>query len=411
MIFLKYKIKEVKARQILNSRHKPTIEVEIATETNSAKAAVPSGASTGKYEALEIDTKTAINNVNTVIKKAIIGKDVTKQEVLDKLMIKLDGTLNKKKLGANAILGTSLAIARLRALVLDKPLYASIDECKVIPVPFMNIINGGRHAKNNLKFQEFMIVPRFKTFSETLERSKQVFNELQKIITKKYGSTKLGDEGGFAPKISLPEEALSLIQKAVDNQGYNKQIKFAMDVAASEFYKPGLAGQEGHYLFNQKKLGYTKMIEIYEELINNYPIISIEDPFDQEHFQHFAEFTADFGKKIQIVGDDLLVTNLKRIKKAFQLKACNALLLKVNQIGTLSEAVMAARFALENQWKVMVSHRSGETMDTFISDLAVGLGCGQIKAGAPSKPERLVKYERLVEIEKELGKKVEFARI
>lgn len=415
MIFLKNHIKEVSAKEILDSRGNPTLEVKVSTNEFSAKAAVPSGASTGKYEALELKDKdsknvnTAIKNVNTLIKKLIVGKDVTQQEELDNLMIELDATSNKRKLGANAILGTSLAIARVRALALDKPLYDSIDENRLIPVPFMNIINGGRHAKNNLQFQEFMIVPRFETFEETLKNSKLVFNELQNIITKKYGPTKLGDEGGFAPKISTPEQALDLMQKAVDNLGYEKQIKFAIDVAASEFYKPEIAGQEGHYLFNKKKLAHHKMIEIYEELINNYPVVSIEDPFDQEQFEHFAEFTAQFGKKVQIVGDDLLVTNLERIKQAFQSKSCNALLLKVNQIGTLTESLEAARFALENHWKVMVSHRSGETMDSFISDLAVGLGCGQIKAGAPSKPERLAKYQRLVEIEKELGTKARFA--
>jgi len=412
VIILKFKIKEVKAREIPDSRNKPTIEVEISTKDYLAYASVPSGASTGTYEALELrdkdgSVKTAVNNVNTILKKAIQNQDVTNQEKLDQLMIKLDGTENKNKLGANSILSVSLAIARLRALALSKPLYSSIDNSNLIPVPYMNIINGGVHAKNKLKFQEFMIVPRFKTFSESLARSKEIFKELGDII----GKVKLGDEGGFAPKINLPEEALDLIQKSIDNLGYEKEVKFAMDVAASEFYKKGFGNQEGHYLLNQKKLGHNKMIEIYEELINNYPICSIEDPFDQTEFSHFSEFTKEFGKKIQIVGDDLLVTNIKRIKKAVKEKSCNALLLKVNQIGTLTESLDAARYAMENKWNVMVSHRSGETMDSFIADLAVGIGCGQIKSGAPSRPERLVKYDRLVEIEKELEKHGSFARI
>ena len=416
MIFLKNHIKVVKAREVLDSRFRPTIEVKVSTENYSAKASVPSGASTGKYETVELRDKdgsvnTAIKNVNTIIKKNILNKNVTEQEKLDDLMCKLDGTENKKNLGGNAILGTSLAIARVRALELGKTLYHSIGENRLIPVPFMNIINGGKHAKNNLQFQEFMIVPRFKTFSETLVKSKEIFKELGKVITLKYGKPTLGDEGGFAPNISLPQEALDLMQKAVDNLGYAKQVKFAIDVAASEFYKSEIFGQEGHYLYNNKKLAHHKMIEVYEELINNYPIISIEDPFEQEQFEHFAEFTKNFGRKLQIIGDDLLVTNLERLDTAYHKKSCNALLLKVNQIGTLTEAIDAGRFALMNHWNVMVSHRSGETMDTFISDLAVGIGCGQIKASAPSKPERLAKYERLVEIEKELGKNGEFAKL
>jgi enolase len=257
-----------------------------------------------------------------------------------------------------------------------------------------------------------MIVPHFSTFGESLSASTEVFGELRKIIAKKYGkeSTVMGDEGGFAPNISDVEEPLRLIQTAVDRLGYEKEFKFAIDVAASEFYRRPIPGFEGHYLVNGKQLAHHKMIEIYENLISNYPIISIEDPFNQENFEEFAQFTKEFGKKVQVVGDDLLVTNLERLKHAVALKAGNALLLKVNQIGTLTEALEAARYALENKWHVMVSHRSGETMDTFISDLTVGIGCGQIKAGAPSKPERLAKYKRLIEIERELGNRAKYGR-
>ncbi len=413
---MRFKIKEVHAKSVLDSRGNPTVEVEAFTEYNSAKATVPSGASKGKYEAWELRDKDgksvslAVENVNTVIDMALKGKDINDLHKIDKMMLELDGTENKSKLGANAILGASLAIARLRAKTLDKPLYASLHNGTRIPLPFMNIINGGRHAKNALPFQEYMIVPHFKTFKDSLDASKEVFNELQKIIYKKYGkaSIALGDEGGFAPNITDVEEPLQLLQKAVDKLGYGKEVKFAMDVAASEFYHEGIPKSESHYLINGKQLEYHKLTELYETLIDNYPIISIEDPFNQENFEEFAQFTKEFGKKLQIVGDDLLVTNIERLKKAVEMKAGNALLLKVNQIGTLTEALDTARYAMENRWHVMVSHRSGETMDTFISDLAVAINCGQIKAGAPSRPERLAKYKRLVEIEKELGKKASY---
>lgn len=413
---MKFKIKEVRARSVLDSRGNPTVEVEAYTKYDSAKAIVPSGASKGRYEAWELRDKDgkgvslAVENVNTVIDMALKGKDINDLHKVDKIMLELDGTENKSRLGANAILGTSLAVARLRAKVLDKPLYASLHNGTKIPLPFMNIINGGRHANNALPFQEYMIVPHFKTFKASLDASKEVFNELQKIIYKKYGkaSITLGDEGGFAPDITEVEEPLQLLQKAVDRLGYGKEVKFALDVAASEFYHEGIPRSESHYLLNGKQLEYHKLAELYETLIDNYPIISIEDPFNQENFEEFAQFTKEFGKKLQIVGDDLLVTNIVRLKKAVEMKAGNALLLKVNQIGTLTEALEAARYAMENRWRVMVSHRSGETMDTFISDLAVAINCGQIKAGAPSRPERLAKYKRLVEIEKELGKNASY---
>jgi enolase len=412
------KIKEVLARAISDSRGNPTIEAAVIAGRYIGKAAVPSGASKGMYEAVELRDRNgkgvslAVDNVNIIINKALVGKEVHDQAHIDNLMIELDGTKNKSKLGANAILSTSLAVARVRAKVLGKPLYASIDSNHILPLPFMNIINGGRHAKNSLPFQEYMIVPHFSTFGESLSASTEVFGELRKIIAKKYGkeSTVMGDEGGFAPNISDVEEPLRLIQTAVDRLGYEKEFKFAIDVAASEFYRRPIPGFEGHYLVNGKQLAHHKMIEIYENLISNYPIISIEDPFNQENFEEFAQFTKEFGKKVQVVGDDLLVTNLERLKHAVALKAGNALLLKVNQIGTLTEALEAARYALENKWHVMVSHRSGETMDTFISDLTVGIGCGQIKAGAPSKPERLAKYKRLIEIERELGNRAKYGR-
>ncbi|MFA5142233.1 MAG: phosphopyruvate hydratase [Candidatus Woesearchaeota archaeon] len=406
------KIKEVRAYPIKDSRGNPTVEVELSSNKFSVKAAVPSGASTGIYEAHELRDKDgrgvnlAVKNVNRTIRGYMIGEDVTNQSAIDKMLIDLDGTRNKRRLGANAILGVSLAAARLRAKVLGKSLYASLGKSTVLPIPFMNIINGGRHANNGLCFQEFMIVPRFKTFKESLSGGISVYNELKQIIGRRYGRSGLilGDEGGFAPHVKDQYEALDLIVKAIDKLGYSKNVKIAMDCAASEFYKTNIFGKSYYYV-NGKKLEYHKLVEIYEKLLSEYPIVSIEDPFAQDNFSEFSRFKKDFGRKAQIVGDDLLVTNISRIHKAIEYDACNGLLLKVNQIGTLTEAIGAAKLAMSQKWGVMVSHRSGETMDPFISDLAVGIGTGQIKSGAPNKPERLAKYNRLVAIEKELGSK------
>ncbi|MEA3430232.1 MAG: phosphopyruvate hydratase [Nanoarchaeota archaeon] len=400
------KIKKVKAREVLDSRGNPTIEVEVTAGKYVGRAMVPSGASTGIHEAIELRDKDkrylgkgvlkAIKNVNKVISKKVIGMNVLRQDDIDDEMLALDGTPNKSKLGANAMLGVSLACARTAALVSGKQLYEYLGKRNKIkvPVPFSNIINGGRHAGNKLQFQEFMVAAvGAKSFPEAVKITAEVYHELQKIILRNYGknAVNVGDEGGFAPPISRPTQALRLIEKAVDELGYGKQVRYAMDVAASEFYKKGLYDIEG------KKLTSDKLLNYYERLLGQYKeIISIEDPFDQDDFVGFNHMTKNIN--IQIVGDDLLVTNIKRIRTAVREKLCNGLLLKVNQIGTLSEAVDAAKLAMNNKWKVMVSHRSGETEDPFIADLAVALGCGQIKIGAPCRGERTAKYNQLLRI-------------
>ena len=415
---MKHPVLKIKAREVLDSRGNPTVEVDILTKKGLSRAMVPSGASTGIHEALELrdggkrysgkGVLKAVRNVNEIISKKLKGYDATKQEEIDNLMLELDGTANKSKLGANAVLGVSMALSRAAALELGIPLYKYLNKLTKnkmkIPVPFFNIINGGQHSGNKLEFQEFMIAPiKAKNFSEGLRCCTEVYHTLKKIIEKNYGkdATAVGDEGGFAPPIAGAEEALGLIESAIDKSGYNEVIKIAMDSAASEFYKKG-------YYFTPKKMSSDKLINYYAKLIENHPIISLEDPFAEDDFTPFKELTHKV--KIQIVGDDLLVTNVKRIKMALERKLCNALLLKVNQIGTLTEAIDAAQLALKNRWKVMVSHRSGETSDSFIADLVVALGSGQIKSGAPCRSERLAKYNQLLRIEEELGKKAKYAR-
>jgi len=412
------KIKDVYAREILDSRGNPTIEVIIGNGTLKARAAVPSGASTGTNEALELrdeDPKRynnkgvleAVSNVNKIISKAVKGMDCTKQNEIDSAMIKLDGTENKSKLGANAILGVSLAAARLNALCSGKELYATIAEInmkklqKILPIPFMNIINGGKHADNKLQFQEFMIAPHAKTFAERLRIGAEVYHVLKGVIGKKYGksSTNVGDEGGFAPNVQSAEEALNLVMDSIETAGYKKEVKLALDAAASEFYDK----LSKEYNVEGRSMSIGELSDLYKKLVKDFPIISIEDPFFEESFDDFARLKKALGSKVQIVGDDLLVTNVKRISMALKKDACSALLLKVNQIGTLSESMDAANLAMKNSWNVMISHRSGETCDAFIADLAVGLGTGQIKSGAPCRGERLSKYNRLLEIEQEHG--------
>jgi len=415
-------IRKVFAREILDSRGNPTIEVEIRTADASTIEKVPSGASTGIHEALELrdgnkkryngkGCKKAVNNVNKKIAKKITGRDCKKQSELDKVMIDLDGTPNKSKFGANAILGVSLAIARLGAIVQKKPLYSALGSKKILPIPFLNVINGGKHAQNKLDIQEFMIVPLGRNYKESLRMGTEVYHKLKELITKRYGksSVNVGDEGGFAPKLRKTEDALKLLVKAIERCGYSKRIKIAMDCAASEFYD----AKKKRYKLDGKRFNSWQLLKFYEKLVNKYPIISIEDSFDEEAFEDFALLNHRLnkhGKKVQIVGDDLTVTNVERIKTALKYKSCNCLLLKVNQIGTVTEAIEAAKLAMKNGWKVMVSHRSGETTSSFIADLAVGLGTGQIKSGAPCRGERLAKYNRLLEIEEELGKKAKFNR-
>jgi len=428
-------ITSVKARQIFDSRGNPTIEVDVTTAKGLFRAAVPSGASTGVYEALELrdggkdymgkGVMTAVQNVNSIIGPALIGKDVTQQAEIDTFMVQtLDGSKNewgwsKAKLGANSILGVSLAVCRAGAAANDLPLYRHIanlagNKVLTLPVPSFNIINGGSHAGNKLAMQEFMIMPvGAKSFSEAMKMGSEVYHHLKKVIKTKYGqdATNVGDEGGFAPNIASNEEGIQLVKTAIANAGYTGKVFMAMDVAASEFFK------DERYDLNFKEqpndgskvITGAQLAAMYESFVADGSMVSIEDPFDQDDFKHYSELTAKIGNKVQIVGDDLLVTNPTRVKKAIEEKACNALLLKVNQIGSVSESIEAVRMAKQAGWGVMASHRSGETEDSFIADLAVGLNTGQIKTGAPCRSERLAKYNQLLRIEEELGADVVYA--
>ena len=400
------KIKKVIGRKILDSRGNPTIEVSVITGGGVFKAKVPSGASIGVYEAVELRDKDgwgvskAIKNINSLIGPKIVGMDCCDQTGVDEKMIKLDGTSNKRKLGANAIVGVSMAVCRAGASAKRLELYKYIGKLSGfkmrLPIPSFNVINGGRHAKDKLSFQEFLILPvGAKSFKEAFKMGREVYGDLKKII----GKVKMGDEGGFAPNISNNLEGLELLKKAIEVGGYNNSVKIGLDVAASEMLKQkkydlGFKSGEGNLKDGRE------MVELYKGLVNNYNIISIEDGFGQDDWKNWVKLNSKLGKKVQIVGDDLLVTNVRRIKKAIELKACNTLLLKVNQIGSVSEAIEAFKLAKKAKWKVMVSHRSGETEDSFIADLAVGVGAEEIKSGAPHTRERLAKYERLLEIEK-----------
>lgn len=419
-MFFISRIKKVKAREVLDSRGNPTVEVDIITEDGLFRSIVPSGASTGVHEALELrdgdksryDGKgvlKAVDNVNTKISKIVIGMDPVQQEEIDKVMIKADGTENKSSFGANAILAVSMAVCKAGAAAKNVPLYKHIADLAgvdkfVLPVPSFNVINGGKHAGNKLAMQEFMLLPvGAKTFREAMRMGAETYHMLKKVIKEKYGqdAVNVGDEGGFAPNIQDNKEGLELLKEAINKAGYTGKVRIGMDVAASEFYK------DGEYDLNFKgsspelKTG-DEMIEIYKSFVDQYNLISIEDPFDQDDWETYPKLTALVGKTTQIVGDDLLVTNPKRIKKAIENRSCNALLLKVNQIGTVTESIQACKEAQEAGWGVMVSHRSGETEDTFIADLVVGLKAGQIKTGAPCRSERLAKYNQLMRIEEEL---------
>jgi enolase len=424
-------IRSVHAREILDSRGNPTIEVDLKTDKGVFRAAVPSGASTGIYEAVELrdnDKKRylgkgvlqAIKNVNEVIAPAVIGKDVREQADLDKFLIELDGTENKGKLGANAILGVSLAACKAAAAEKGVPLYRHIADLAghaevLLPVPAFNVINGGSHAGNKLAMQEFMILPvGAANFREAMRAGAEVYHSLKAVIKEKYGqdATNVGDEGGFAPNIQDNKEGLELLKIAIEKAGYTGIVRIGMDVAASEFFVEG-----GKYDldFKTKNNDGSKvvtgegLIELYKDFVKNYDIISIEDPFDQDDWEHYAKLTEVMGEPIQVVGDDLLVTNPKRIQTGIDKKAVNSLLLKVNQIGSVTESIQACKMAQAAGWGVMVSHRSGETEDTFIADLVVGLRTGQIKTGAPCRSERLSKYNQLMRIEEELGDKAKFA--
>ncbi|KZF24629.1 phosphopyruvate hydratase [Xylona heveae TC161] len=426
-------ITKIHARQVYDSRGNPTVEVDLVTETGLHRAIVPSGASTGQHEACELrdgdkskwsgkGVLKAVENVNKVIGPALIKEniDVKDQPKIDAFLNKLDGTTNKTNLGANAILGVSLAVAKAGAAEKGVPLYAHVSDLAgtkkpyVLPVPFMNVLNGGSHAGGSLAFQEFMIVPSHApTFSEAMRQGSEVYQQLKSLAKKQYGPSagNVGDEGGVAPSIQTAEEALDLIVGAIEKAGYTGKVDIAMDVASSEFYK----ADEKKYDLDFKNpesdkskwLTYEQLADLYKSLASKYPIVSIEDPFAEDDWEAWSYFykTSDF----QIVGDDLTVTNPIRIKKAIELKSCNALLLKVNQIGTLTESIQAAKDSFADGWGVMVSHRSGETEDVTISDIVVGLRTGQIKTGAPARSERLAKLNQILRIEEELGSNAIYA--
>ncbi|XP_039296464.1 enolase isoform X2 [Nilaparvata lugens] len=424
-------IKSIKARQIFDSRGNPTVEVDLVTDFGGLfRAAVPSGASTGIYEALELrdgeknnyhgkGVLKAVGHINNSIAPELIKQkfDVTQQKEIDQFMLKLDGTENKSKFGANAILGVSLAVCKAGAAKKGVPLYKHIADlaCNkeiILPVPAFNVINGGSHAGNKLAMQEFMILPTgASSFTEAMKIGSEVYHHLKKVILKKFGldATAVGDEGGFAPNILDNKEGLVLIQEAIANAGYKGKVDIGMDVAASEFYKDNKYDLDFKNEASDKSqwISGDQLTELYQGFIKEFPIVSIEDPFDQDHWEAWSKITA--ATNIQIVGDDLTVTNPKRIQTAVEKKACNCLLLKVNQIGSVTESIEAHLLAKKNGWGTMVSHRSGETEDTFIADLVVGLSTGQIKTGAPCRSERLAKYNQILRIEEELGSAAKYA--
>lgn len=417
------KITSIHARQILDSRSNPTVEVDVTLKNGIVgRASVPSGASTGAFEAVELrdgDKKyykgksvlKAVENVNTTIANAIVGKNVFDQKGIDETMIALDGTENKGNLGANAMLGVSLAVARAAAMARGVALHDYLGSETVLPVPMLNILNGGKHADNNINCQEFMIMPiGAKTFSQALQWSAEVYQTLKSVLKGKNLATGVGDEGGFAPNLQSDEEALKNIVEAIEKAGYKpgKQIAIALDVAATEMFDEAeKIGKKGSYYFWKTGEVYTddELIAYYKSLVEKYPIISIEDGLAEEDWQGWKKLTKALGKKIQLVGDDLFVTNTARLEKGIENKVSNSILIKVNQIGTLTEAINAIKLANEHHMTAVVSHRSGETEDAFIADLVVGLGCGQIKTGAPARSERVAKYNQLLRIEESLGEK------
>ena len=426
---LTMKITEVHAREILDSRGNPTVEVEVTAETETtgrkttARESVPSGASTGRFEAVELrdgdreyfglGTKKVVDHVNTKIREALLGMNVLDQALIDRRMVELDGTDNKGNLGANAILGVSLACAKTAAAALDMPLYQYIGgvNAKVLPVPMMNVINGGVHAKNSLDFQEFMILPiSAKSYREALRMGAEVYHFLRQILNEEGYATAVGDEGGFAPDLADAGEVFRYLGKAVEKAGYTvgKDVVYAMDAAASELYNE----ETGMYHFpgeNGICRDAKEMIALYEDLAKRFPLVSIEDGLQEDDWEGWQSLTGRLGDGMQLVGDDLFVTNPKRIKCGIKLNAGNAVLIKVNQIGTLTEALDAIEMAQCAGYHTVISHRSGETEDAFIADLAVAVNAGQIKTGAPCRAERTAKYNRLLRIEEELGETAQFS--
>ncbi len=415
-------IKNIISREILDSRGNPTVEVDIILENNTmGRAAVPSGASTGEFEAMELRDNdktryigkgvlTAVNNINDEINKALVGVDVIDQLNIDDIMIELDGTDNKSRLGSNAILGVSMAAARAAAKVNNCPLYEylSINKNPLMPVPMMNILNGGSHADNTVDIQEFMIYPiGAKTFSEALRMGTEVFHQLKSELLQKGLNTSVGDEGGFAPDLESNEQALEIILTAIKNAGYTagEEIFIALDVAASELFD----NQLYNLASEDKSYSSDEMIEYLKILVDKYPIISIEDGLDQSDWEGWKKLNSKIGKKIQIVGDDLTVTNIHRLKRAIDEKSMNSILIKLNQIGTITETIQAVELAKKVGYGAIISHRSGETEDTIIADFSVAMGMGQIKTGSASRSDRIAKYNQLLRIEEELGNRATLA--
>ncbi|WP_296883047.1 phosphopyruvate hydratase [Thomasclavelia sp.] len=417
------KIKSVYAREVLDSRGNPTVEVEVTTECGAfGSAIVPSGASTGVHEAVELrdgdknrylgkGTQKAVDNVNNVIAEAVIGMEVTNQREIDYKMIELDGTPNKGKLGANAILGVSLAVAKAAAASLGLPLYRYIGGANgyVLPTPMMNIINGGAHADNNVDFQEFMIMPvNAPSFKEAIRMGAEVFHALKSVLNAKGLNTAVGDEGGFAPNLASNEDAIKTIIEAIEKAGYKpgEDVKLAMDVASSEFY------QDGKYVLpgeNNKSFTSKELVDFYAELCEKYPIISIEDGLDQDDWEGWDYLTEKLGGKVQLVGDDFFVTNTKRLQQGIDRGVANSILIKVNQIGTLTETLEAIEMAQKANYTAVISHRSGETEDTTIADIAVATNAGQIKTGSASRTDRIAKYNQLIRIEDRLGSQSKYS--
>jgi len=417
------KIESIHAREVLDSRGNPTIEVDLKTQGGLFRAMVPSGASTGMHEAVELRDKDdkryngkgvlkAVDNVNKIIAPKIIGYSVTDQRGLDDFMVKLDGTENKGKFGANAILAVSMAACKAAATALGNPLYTHIASLSgrkgvTLPVPQLNVINGGKHAGKENDPQEHMFMPvGAKNFAEAIRMGAETYHVLKKMLKEKYGvhAVQLGDEGGFVPPMNTPFDRLDFMVKAIEEAGYGKDIAIAIDPASSEFYyKDG-----GYYMIGAKKFSSGELVDFYADLVKTFPILVIEDGMAEDDWNGWMEITKKLGSKVQLTGDDLLVTNVKRIKKAVELKAVNAVLLKLNQIGTVSESIDAANMTFKNGWCATVSHRSGETEDSFIADFAVGLDTGQIKTGAPARSERVGKYNQLLRIEEELGNKAKY---
>lgn len=417
------KIKKIHAREVLDSRGNPTVEVEMTTDNHTVRAIVPSGASTGVHEALELrdggtrylgkGVQKAVDNVNQIIAPALIGEDVYAQQKLDQKMLEMDGTENKAKLGANAILGVSMAVAKASAKERNLRLFERYSElakyqgintaARLLPTPMMNVINGGMHADSGLEIQEFMILPTgAKSFKEALQMGAEIFQILKKILKAKGMVTAVGDEGGFAPRLESNEIALLTLVEAIEEAGYTGKVELALDCAASEFYKDGFYKVGGSLLTAENLIGY------YANLIQKYPIVSIEDPFAEDDFPAWQSFTSKIGNKAQIVGDDLFVTNPYRVRMGIEQGLANAILIKLNQIGTVTETIETIKLGNSQDWHSVISHRSGETEDTTIADLAVGLCTGQIKTGSLSRTDRIAKYNQLLRIEEYLGTKAEY---